>query len=359
MAEPKTFSHILSKKVDVNRLNTFVWSTSIPRMAVALNLHRRSHVTSRTLYRWLPLIAEYCVWNHDYRLYPVEVRPHEDFLRYEVKINGDEIPPESDYLISPGDYGIFKPGKTPVDPPIDTRSVPSFLYIVNDVLRRKYATVDDILYNGFEKGVRARDPRCIITGKTDGDLEATWIVPPLEFLFIYREDRDDSLNLEFPLMPGPNGMLDIKPLQSVRNGLLMHPELARLFEDNSFSIDIDDNYRIVFFKDPSDLLPTELLDLIPTHCYIANGTDGHLPSTYLLRKHFIMSLRVNCCGADLRCELTLYDLREFFDWLDERGYQSDAIDPHWESNVGAYWVAWQSMCKRLQMIDGTSVPQEA
>ena len=45
-----------------------------------------------------------------YALYPIRMRPTA-VLRYYINRNGPALSPESQELISPGDYGIFTKGK--------------------------------------------------------------------------------------------------------------------------------------------------------------------------------------------------------------------------------------------------------
>ncbi|KAH8659263.1 hypothetical protein BGZ60DRAFT_382280 [Tricladium varicosporioides] len=145
----------------------------------------------------------------------------------------------------------------------------------------------------FTNAVRLRDRRCIITGKEairsyHGNwtgFEATHIFP-LAFEGLWK-DLDYGRWISSPLN---GGTIEGGKINSVQNGLLLDSAIHQDFDMYWFSINPDDNYKIVCFDlDMYNIagkrLDQRLLD------------DPQRPVDQLLRWHFQQAVLVNMRGA--------------------------------------------------------------
>ncbi|KAF1811692.1 hypothetical protein P152DRAFT_459162 [Eremomyces bilateralis CBS 781.70] len=141
----------------------------------------------------------------------------------------------------------------------------------------------------FRDAVRSRDRRCVISGEVaisaqfdrwDG-FEAAHIFP----IAYEGHWKDHGYDRWITIQPDNGGAIN-----SVQNGLLLDSSVHQLFDNYIFSINPDDDYKIVFFDlDRKSLagknLDRQLLD------------DPQRPIDQLLRWHFRQAVLANMRGA--------------------------------------------------------------
>ncbi|KAI9870707.1 MAG: hypothetical protein M1830_003901 [Pleopsidium flavum] len=189
--------------------------------------------------------------------------------------NGDTVVPEDDDPLQPGNYYIVTTAPIQVN--------------VEQPLFRTISTSSGTRNHGFRDTVRARDQQCVITGV--GPINAAagrWA--PLQaahvFPLAHQQHWDDSNLSRWITQPPINGEL----IDSVQNGLLLRADIHQLFDSYDFSINPNDNYKIVFFsQDPyhvaGNYLPQDFL----------NNPDR--PVDALLLWHFRQAVLTNMKGA--------------------------------------------------------------
>ncbi|EED85362.1 predicted protein [Postia placenta Mad-698-R] len=150
--------------------------------------------------------------------------------------------------------------------------------------------------------------------------------------------------------------VDISRFKSVTNIMIMRSDLAKLFYENKFSIDVDDNYRIVFFQDTDELeCSSESMDALNARDYhwtqpIPDG--AFQPDKDLLRRHFRHSLRVNLCGNDIHFHLTRNQIQTYWDRFNGHSDHDDIIrptDPEWDTPLGRCFREWQRLDKVAEL----------
>ncbi|SJK99171.1 uncharacterized protein ARMOST_02459 [Armillaria ostoyae] len=133
-------------------------------------------------------------------------------------------------------------------------------------------------------------------------------------------------------------MLDkVFPTKNIRRGemaatsncTVMHKDLIPYFLDNAFSVHINDNYRIIIFRDMGTVRR-----LLPMHISPPHG----LETLNFLDAHFHSSLRANILHGDVKDE---YGHRAIEDLMDEFGVGGEdddqmvpLSDPWWKILMG-------------------------
>ncbi|KAL9126344.1 MAG: hypothetical protein Q9217_004590 [Psora testacea] len=141
----------------------------------------------------------------------------------------------------------------------------------------------------FCDAVRARDGRCVVSGQVAENaykgfwwgFEASHIFP-----LAYEEHwmRND-FSRWITILPANGG-----PINSVQNGLLLRSDIHGLFDNYAFSIDPDDEYKIIPFQRGVSIMPGGRLDR-----QLLDSPDR--PADQLLRWHFRQAVFANMRGA--------------------------------------------------------------
>ncbi|KAF9809685.1 hypothetical protein IEO21_07319 [Rhodonia placenta] len=163
--------------------------------------------------------------------------------------------------------------------------------------------------------------------------------------------------------------VDVSRFKSATNIMTMRSDLAKLFYENKFSIDVDDNYRIVFFQDPDELeCSSESMSALTGRDYhwTPPTPDGAFqPDKDLLRRHFRHSLRVNLCGNDIHFYLTRNQIQAFWDRFNGDSDHADIIKPtayaEWNTLLGSCCREWQRLDKLAELDDrlqGSQIEEE-
>ncbi|KAH7903853.1 hypothetical protein BJ138DRAFT_1119986 [Hygrophoropsis aurantiaca] len=323
--------------------NFFIWSERPYGLAGGLHLDPCNNPISVTaLYRWIDLILNTPT---PFDLFHVQIAPVDLLAVFTYRITpvGDALPRTSTELLRSGDVGIIGPGELPLCGLVDGRPacIPlpykqrSFFYL--EAYLRETHPETDLKYRitrPLIKCVRTRDHHCcVITGTPESagaPLTATWICPPF---IVTNPCGHDSNRNKAELEEA------IAPFLTVSNGLTFREDIAELFSQNSFGIDVDDNYRIVFFGPHEDYAP-----LHPrTHLDMSHTDPATRPSDVYLRQHFIRCLKHVMLGGDVYQEYQYVDLTGF---LEARGVydgEVDPADPEWLTPYGK--AAWDMLIR--------------
>ncbi|KAE8445133.1 hypothetical protein EG329_013735 [Mollisiaceae sp. DMI_Dod_QoI] len=145
----------------------------------------------------------------------------------------------------------------------------------------------------FVDAIRSRDRRCVITGRVaiNADrnrwtgFEAAHIFP-LAFEGLWKEYNYGRW------IKSPSNGEEIKggKINSIQNGLLLSSDIHQLFDMYDFSINPDDNYKIVCFDRDGYDIAGNFFDQRPLD-------DPQRPADQLLRWHFRQAVLVNMKGA--------------------------------------------------------------
>ncbi|KAK0444578.1 uncharacterized protein EV420DRAFT_1648684 [Desarmillaria tabescens] len=311
-----TTSHTLSAKSLQYDNDTFIFSNTVPSYLVVAFNQRLIPLTSALVHRWMslldPFTAPFC-------LFPVTVH-RIGIMAYGVRrSSGPPIPEQSTDPLPPGDYGWYLSDRW------EHRCLPE---AASSIRPKSFLTMKQTASGGHcdpEKmfdvipevahAVMERDrQRCFITG-SEANTELVWIFTPYYTRITHHSDplAVFATPAEFETAP---------------NAAFLHKDLVPFFLDNAFSVDVDDNHRVVLFR---NIGPAQ--SLLPSHLTITNGPDD-----YYLREHFRLSLRVNLLDCDIRKQ---YPNGAIFEMMGELGVDYD--DPEMEAIVPLSDPRWHTV----------------
>ncbi|KAF8494489.1 hypothetical protein JB92DRAFT_2996254 [Gautieria morchelliformis] len=168
-----------------------------------------------------------------------------------------------------------------------------------------------------EQSIHLRDNVCFITGTPpDAELDLSWIFPPT---WAYLLDPCRS-----PVT------CDYKPFLTASNACMMRSDLLSLFHTNAFGIDVDDDFRIVVFRDTGSVT-------LPSHVPKSQNSASAGPGDRFLREHFRWCLLVNLFGGDISED---YDANSIIQVMEELGMchgdtpLAPVDDERWDSLIG-------------------------
>ncbi|RDB17247.1 hypothetical protein Hypma_001762 [Hypsizygus marmoreus] len=322
--------HMLSKKSRDLARDTFIFQPSPVRLWCGLN-QNLSPVTSNIFQRWMRLINPNLP---PFELCPITLQKY-GVLHYSASPSGEPIPPQSTKRLPPGDYAWVSPNPNFMEP-----FTLVFFYHSYAAMKRQSEETDwpvskeylsqyDIA-PAIETSVIMRDNRCFITGSTSEttELEVTWIVPPVWNFDTARtcvpeSDQDHSSHI----VPA--------------NAVLMRKDLIPAFQDNAFGVDVDDNYRIVAFRDfglNASLIPVG--SLAPSR-QAEHPQPG--PGAEFLREHFRKCLTVHLPGGDIWDDYSLGEVQATFRevGLSDSDDEVEPMDsPKWKTVLGNEIREW-------------------
>ncbi|KAF8514144.1 hypothetical protein JB92DRAFT_2920312, partial [Gautieria morchelliformis] len=182
-------------------------------------------------------------------LRPVAMRKF-DILRYTVIPTAETIPALDTSPLHSGYYGLFpveyrrdwfgNTGRLVIQP---QSSFEEYLRIYehDTLIKRELYTFPP----SVEQSVRLRDSVCFVTGAApDAELGLSWIFPPTWAYLLDTWPNEETC--------------DYTPFLNASNACIMRRDLLSLFHANAFSIDVDDNFRIVVFRDMGTLAYTKV-----------------------------------------------------------------------------------------------------
>ncbi|TAQ84706.1 hypothetical protein B7494_g6967 [Chlorociboria aeruginascens] len=197
---------------------------------------------------------------------------------------------DGDYTLQDDSGTAIEKNESPLQPGNYYIVSPRAISINNEqTLLRTISLNTGIRVQAFRDAVRARDKRCVITGKKAAYAEyGEWAGFEAAHIFpLAYEQHWTEFNY--------NRWISITPSQgetinSVQNGLLLRGDIHQLFDIYYFSINPDDNYKIVCFGIDGDQIAGKCLDRQLL-------SDPQRPVDQLLRWHFRQAVLVNMRGA--------------------------------------------------------------
>ncbi|KAF8428149.1 hypothetical protein EV426DRAFT_635638 [Tirmania nivea] len=139
----------------------------------------------------------------------------------------------------------------------------------------------------FRDAVRQRDRRCLVTGRPAVDAEYyMWFGFEAAHIFpIAYEDywNNNNYGRWISVHPSTGGSIN-----SVQNRMLLTADLHILFDNYVFSINPDDDYKVVCFRRDSYGIAGKHIDF---------GNDERRPAIQLLRWQFRQAVLANMRGA--------------------------------------------------------------
>ncbi|KAJ7806399.1 hypothetical protein B0H14DRAFT_3882371 [Mycena olivaceomarginata] len=323
-------SHVLSNKSRLLDRDTFVFASLNPspsRLLLGFN-QKLTPVSSATIQRWVRIITPK---TREFVICPVVVHSIGVF-EYYIEPSGPPIEATSPTLLLPGNYGLYHNDACIATGPPDIMSARSwsgsFEHHASKMDDKKRALEYQFLPE-IERSVMARDNQtCWFTGATD-DIALSWIFPPV-FRNQTKASWFDVLDKEFV---------------TAKNVLTLKSELKLHFHSNNFTVDVDDDYRIVILRDMG-----RAVSFLPTRLSRHQQHDTVVDS--FLRDHFRYSLGVMILGGDIR---ETYSRQEVLEMIGElvgygRDDDRDAVpltDERWKTDLGQEILA-NEILRRLR-----------
>ncbi|RPB27383.1 hypothetical protein L211DRAFT_819270 [Terfezia boudieri ATCC MYA-4762] len=139
----------------------------------------------------------------------------------------------------------------------------------------------------FREAVRQRDRKCVVSGEEAVDAEyGMWFGFEAAHIFpLAYQDHWDRNNYGrwISIHPSTGGSIN-----SVQNGLLLRSDIHGLFDNYVFSINPDNNYKVVCFRRDRKGIAGKHIDF---------ENDERRPAIQLLRWHFRQAVLANMRGA--------------------------------------------------------------
>ncbi|RDB16647.1 hypothetical protein Hypma_002366 [Hypsizygus marmoreus] len=317
--EPQGTVHLLSIKSTLLERDTFIfWATPECRLLLGLN-QKRTPVTHVTLLRWIRLVDPEI---DEFHVQPVLLE-RRGILNYFPSPMAGPTPDPSSRLL-PGDYLWVDPSTAQSGPRplLAKRSSLSSYRAKHSADKDPVSGATHELYTfppSFEQSVASRDGwRCFITGEEasppEKELALTWLFPPAwKYRLLCQNGRTSP---------------PVEDFVSTSNVGLIRKDLISLFNDNAFGVDVDDDYRLVIFR---DLGPN--VQLAQRQQGISPGPDGRF-----LREHFRWCLVVHLLGGDVREDYHVDDVAGLAQELGLLGETDEDVvqleDERWQSALG-------------------------
>ncbi|KAK0226788.1 hypothetical protein EDD85DRAFT_958549 [Armillaria nabsnona] len=334
---------LLSVKSKLYERDTFIFSTSLPAKLLVGESEPVSHTYQQ---RWAYLLAPH---NEPFHLRPVTVHQFR-IMAYAIMPNGSPIPENSSKQLPPGNYGWYDSAQQDFYHTSRLRPIHLLLQPCNKPGRSIliqgswYFSLHSLSYEltsspkldvipSVAQAVRRRDQhRCFVTGTpSHNDTDLIWMFPPcFARLCRFPPIRDDY-------HPIPQFF------ETASNAAFLHKDLIPFFHGNAYSVDVDDDYRVLIFR---DIGPAE--KLLPSHLRVS-ANEG--PEDWFLREHFRISLKVCILEGDIDED---YPSSVVLRMMDDLGVNSvgsdDAVelapmtDPRWQSVIGK--SIWENVLER-------------
>ncbi|KAJ7352351.1 hypothetical protein DFH08DRAFT_84887 [Mycena albidolilacea] len=321
MSEP--YGHVFSTKSKLLNRDTFIFGAAHGKSRLFFGVNQRlTPMTMSTFCHWIQIMTNR-IELEKFFLCPVVVQPA-GIMSYFVRPSGPAIDPESAEPIPPGNYGWY------CDAACNSRGVPEVTMVPQrqctfqdhfdeDWLGPQRAIMDTVP-PPVEKSATARDgPHFRFTTSVE-DLALAWIIPPV----LARETDDWGFNT------------DPTPFLVSANALTMQSDLVFHFHSNHFTVDPDDDYRILIFYDV-----VGLQRILPT--YLPRHPQQDVAADEFLRLHCRYSLSVMIRGGDISEVYSNWSILAAMDELgvvdSGNGYREERemaplSDERWQTELG-------------------------
>ncbi|KAK0432444.1 hypothetical protein EV421DRAFT_2040692 [Armillaria borealis] len=308
---------LLSEKSKLYERDTFIFSTSLPaKLLFGSDTYQQRHGAALGI----PLSTA----QRAFHLHPVTVHQF-GIMAYAIMPNGPPIPESSPKQLPPGNYGWYDSDSTARFLPqiTTTPNPPSFAAMQKTwTIHPNPGIMLDVIPS-VAQAVRRRDQyRCFVTGTAShNDTDLVWMFPPC----FARLCRFPPLRNDYHPIP--------QFFETASNAAFLHKDLIPFFHENAFSVDVDDDYRVLIFR---DIGPAE--KLLPSHLRVSPN-EG--PEDWFLREHFRISLKVCILEGDIDEDYPSSVVLRIMDdlWVNSVG-SDDTVelapmtDPRWQTVIG-------------------------
>ncbi|KAF7374618.1 hypothetical protein MSAN_00346400 [Mycena sanguinolenta] len=267
-------SFLLSKRAEERGHDVHIFSVSnFPSVCVMAGMNTKSLALSiEKFYRWLDLMDE-DERDEEFILKEITLI-RVDVLSYCVATIGSSLPRDSSEMMKPGLYGPFYPDGRPFNGKIgDPSPTLSFVNMATSLDERtakgsrpsEKNLMPDAL---IDSAIQRDNGVCCITGRADGPTSTIWVFPPMLAMFAIDE-------------------IDFDKYRTLDNIITINSELVDAFNQNAFTVDVDDDYRIIQFDNIAGwTLPPRLAIMTATYEF--------------WRENFKWSLSTYFPGTDVR-----------------------------------------------------------
>ncbi|RDB27472.1 hypothetical protein Hypma_004093 [Hypsizygus marmoreus] len=329
--------------------NVFIWCMRRKMIVLSWRINNDTPTTITQAHHWIDTAIkddEHAALSEEhlgYSLFPVTVKP-----RYKLtytpsrKVSAAAFPHESKEILIVGDYGIFKLDTSfePIAYPFKFLAA-TFMQVVSELEgpdTRFLVKPSDSL----ERMAEQRDKsRCIFTGaRLPGGadaVEVTWFLP-LNYDYLMKAAITGERSKAY--LETYDDMKSHERLMNICNCLITTKEIKQLLWEHKLAIDVDDDFRIVYFP-----IRTPNTPQFKSHLVRSGGPDD-LAEEYL-RAHFRRSLLMNIVGGDVTEDYPNDGwIQEFAEDMDvECGSDPDLTRPEWDSKLGRQALQWLRECK--------------
>ncbi|KAG5650480.1 hypothetical protein H0H81_012116 [Sphagnurus paluster] len=334
-------------------------------------------MSAKAMYRWVDIAicgqAEYAPYSEegrwfDYAIFPVEVE-YDLVISTDVHHRGTKaLSRFSDDFIRPGDYGLFQPDGSPRTYNLSYAFRKTLYFDIGiDYITKSYPHLTELLFEkpstSLKTAAMQRDGNdCpFIMGSAQENLQATWVLPlHCEYMVTFISgslgrsyqlrvqpqtinpfiDRQKFDKLKY--QPFNNPEIAAGALKNIHNCIVTSVNAAKLLWSHKLAVDVDDDYRIIYFGVRDTETPEFRRNLV------MSADESVRLSDEFLRAHFTQSVRVNIIGGDFR-----QDYREslperfvysHWDEIDQGRFSDPEV---WEdTSIGRavkYWVIAKAM----------------
>ncbi|KAJ7076669.1 hypothetical protein B0H15DRAFT_934242 [Mycena belliarum] len=323
-----TDGHVLSVKSKDLQRDTFFFICQLRKAQLFMGVNQKfTPVSSATIHRWTKFIGgpKSDLYAEEFFLCPVTVRSA-GIMAYSVEPCGPAIEPDSTELLAPGNYGwYFNRECTAKGAPrmIGWARQRCFTFetLVTAECERRGCEPYAVPQAEMSVVVPRDESRCRFTD-SERDTIVAWIVPP--------QASWEAMDI---ISVGSDS--DEAPFFVAANAITMQSELRFHFHNNHFTVDVDDDYRILVLRamgDTQKLLPTHL----PPHPRKDASVDD------FFRVHCRHTLNLMLLGGDIK---EVYPNSVIADAMDELGvahvgsYDDDPEmapldDERWQTELG-------------------------
>ncbi|KAH9478924.1 hypothetical protein JR316_0009387 [Psilocybe cubensis] len=327
--------HTLSRKSIENKRNIFFWSSTTQHLIGGLN-HDVTPINSRIVHSWASLLDYKGSRTARFEIYPVTVKKFSAGIFNTLRTrSGANIPEFSTEILPPGDYTFQVFSERVVDPIEPVRDIDSFKTrkldgenaaegALNKLTSDQIRTFD--VPGKIQEFVMERDHgRCVITGASQVDsVTVVWIIPP-SFVDAIQYLKENDVIYDEP-----------EQITNQSNAITLHEDLKDAFFNNDFSVDVDDDYRVILFRDFGPA--AQSLKGANIQAYFRRGDlkdQFSGPHDVFLRAHFVHCLFVNFLGGDIffRYPWNVVEERIVDLGLDEEGRRISRSHDLWKDDL--------------------------
>ncbi|KAF8890514.1 hypothetical protein CPB84DRAFT_1784744 [Gymnopilus junonius] len=344
-------AHMMSASAREKGANVFVWyrlTQNIDKVRICWRADEHNPLTVAKLYRYVDTVVredygmQYQRW--PYVLLAVDIEPSADaIVRYRTRYKSDTptlLARGSDEVLEPGDYAFYMPERS-------KNSIPTLTFMR---LRTFFAEYQALIVRyprlAFPPSTELRDAafemqrgKCLFTGaalnRDQDKTVAIWYLPPFFSYLVNITPYHERLDIHGEIIQNNNLC---EKLENIGNCLVTSQEIAELLWNNKVAVDVEDDYRIIYFDQRNP-------DTINFKSYLQFPNSPSQLNDDYIRGQFKYSLQRNIQGGDVRDDFAL-DAPE--DFLESRNGELEEEDEEeydftnevWQTGMGKVVHDW-------------------